>query len=768
MQLTLTFLLWLLIGYVECAFIWDTVKIGGGGYVIGVTQSKNGTIYIRTDVGGIYRFNHQSSSWKPLLDFLSINKQNLFGTDGFVTSPYHNDVIYTASGMYEFDTPSYILKSIDTGNSFKQTNGTFIDKNGNVQKIIIGGNEDLRWSRSRLCIHPDPNKNKIAGNETIYFGTRLQSLLYTQNGGDTWKVVESFPFKNSTTLYGYSGYHLGIIFVNINPFNYNIYVSLYNYGIYYSNDNGDTWNIIKSDFNLTICLNSRFNTKYNDNRVYFACESGVFVYNETSKIVSNITPLNNEQYCGMDISTNGKIIVTNTFSINPNKFFYSQIPMDGTTNYKWQNISTQNRHASLPWTLEFASHSTALICHNIYDDCRRIAYGDFFQTWFNDDIYNDSSLWYTKEDGHEEVFVFILATPPMGAPVFSGLSDTGGFRHSDVTQYPDTLIDDGKFSQSFMGMDFCETNPNVIVAVAGGEGYKDMNHTGIYSLDNGITWTEFESAPPGVTWTDPVRGFEIYYSGKIYINPQNCSQVIWIPLNNVPYVSYNMGQTWTKSKGAPVNTSGTIQAWKGNGEWNFAYPMYIMNDRKNGNYLYMYHYESNTFYITKNGGMNWVTTNVKLVGVKNSDGNDDGNGLYGKQWAFQGGYLSTDFAKEGRLCICFGFNGLYCSTNYGYDFNKIDGIYIARMVTFGRSKNSMNESNMYLFGLTDNDKNNGINDEGLYIIEDISNKNSFIRMTNSSYQLGDHSFIMMGDRQTYGRVYVGSQGRGIYYSTFVN
>ena len=123
---------------------------------------------------------------------------------------------------------------------------------------------------------------------------------------------------------------------------------------------------------------------------------------------------------------------------------------------------------------------------------------------------------------------------------------------------------------------------------------------------------------------------------------------------------------------------------------------------------------------------------------------------------------------EGRVCLCFGFNGLYCSTDYGYTFDGVDGVYIARMVTFGKAKDSMNQSVMYLFGLSDGDKNNGINDEGLYIINNITDKSSFVRMTNSSYQLGDHSFVMMGDRQSYGRVYVGSQGRGIYYSTFTD
>ena len=62
-------------------FIWNTVKIGGGGYVIGLQQGYDGTIYSRTDVGGMYRYNETNKYWMQLMDWLSIENKNLFGTD---------------------------------------------------------------------------------------------------------------------------------------------------------------------------------------------------------------------------------------------------------------------------------------------------------------------------------------------------------------------------------------------------------------------------------------------------------------------------------------------------------------------------------------------------------------------------------------------------------------------------------------------------------------------------------------------------------------
>ena len=39
---------------------------------------------------------------------------------------------------------------------------------------------------------------------------------------------------------------------------------------------------------------------------------------------------------------------------------------------------------------------------------------------------------------------------------------------------------------------------------------------------------------------------------------------------------------------------------------------------------------------------------------------------------------------------------------------------------------------------------------------------------NSSYLLGDGPNQMTADRQTFGIVYIGSNGRGIYYSTYIS
>ena len=94
----------------------------------------------------------------------------------------------------------------------------------------------------------------------------------------------------------------------------------------------------------------------------------------------------------------------------------------------------------------------------------------------------------------------------------------------------------------------------------------------------------------------------------------------------------------------------------------------------------------------------------------------------------------------------------------------ISGVYSCRSITFGRSQSSTKQSIMYTYGLSSNDQKNGEKYEGVYYYDN----NKFYRMNNDTYTCGDDARIIMGDRQTFGRVYIGSGGRGIYYSTLMN
>ena len=68
---------------------WNSVAMGGGGFVSGVIPSKSerGVIYMRTDVGGAYRWDAQGERWIPLQDWLPEERSGLMGVESIAIDP---------------------------------------------------------------------------------------------------------------------------------------------------------------------------------------------------------------------------------------------------------------------------------------------------------------------------------------------------------------------------------------------------------------------------------------------------------------------------------------------------------------------------------------------------------------------------------------------------------------------------------------------------------------------------------------------------------
>ena len=61
-----------LYGQADLGYSWDSVKIGGGGYISGMKVHPNNpdVIYLRTDVGGAYRWNAAEQEMEQIVTCL--------------------------------------------------------------------------------------------------------------------------------------------------------------------------------------------------------------------------------------------------------------------------------------------------------------------------------------------------------------------------------------------------------------------------------------------------------------------------------------------------------------------------------------------------------------------------------------------------------------------------------------------------------------------------------------------------------------------------
>jgi len=207
---------------------WKNVKIVAGGFITGIIPHPTipHVLYVRTDIGGAYRYDPLFKKFTPLNDIFNQNDWNLTGTESIAVDPVEPWRLYLAKGTY---TQSWagngaILRSTNFGLSFQRTD----------LPIKLGANEAGRYSGERLAV--DPQHHNV-----LYLGTRNNGLWKSTDFGANWSQVSTFPVTGPT-----SG--VGVIFVlfqptSTKPKQETIYVGVSdpNTGLYSSTDGGTTW-----------------------------------------------------------------------------------------------------------------------------------------------------------------------------------------------------------------------------------------------------------------------------------------------------------------------------------------------------------------------------------------------------------------------------------------------------------------------------------------------------------------------------------------------
>lgn len=139
------------------------IPIGGGGYVTGIEydRSSDQLLYIRTDIGGLYRFDRKSGHWISLIDF--VNENDLAETYPAAVCS-EKGVLYSVCGSDNGDAKLCISR--DRGESFE------------YRKIParVHGNFSGRGTGSRLTVK----------NGVIYFASSYDGILKSADYGKSW------------------------------------------------------------------------------------------------------------------------------------------------------------------------------------------------------------------------------------------------------------------------------------------------------------------------------------------------------------------------------------------------------------------------------------------------------------------------------------------------------------------------------------------------------------------------------------------------------
>ncbi|GAB4004850.1 hypothetical protein GCM10029992_51030 [Glycomyces albus] len=141
-------------------YTWRNAVVNGGGFVPGIVfnETEPNLVYARTDIGGCYRWQEDSRTWKPLLDWVGRDNWGYSGVVSLATDPVEPNRVYAAVGTYTTDwdpNNGAVLYSDDYGETWGVAELPFKQ----------GGNMPGRGMGERLAVNP-------TDNAVLYLGTR--------------------------------------------------------------------------------------------------------------------------------------------------------------------------------------------------------------------------------------------------------------------------------------------------------------------------------------------------------------------------------------------------------------------------------------------------------------------------------------------------------------------------------------------------------------------------------------------------------------------
>ncbi len=448
-----------------------------------------------------------------------------------------------------------------------------------------------------------------------------------------------------------------------------------------------------------------------DGTFFVAAREGVFRFD--SGKWTDVTPFQTKEYGAISADPrNPEIVVVSEMKPARNQPLY--LTRDGGRSWKIlaQAVGTVRAKPDVAWWRSdyFAAATAAIAVDPAVPG--RLWLTDWGGVWLTDDYLADVVSFRTLERGHEELVVFTLATPPKGAALLSGVTDVNGFRHESLDAFPRKQFRYSTIWYTF-GLDYHETDPEKLVRVGTRGEHGDNAQGGVaLSTDNGRTWR-----PIGWPFGQPMK---VAYSAT---DPR---LFVVLPRNDGPRRTTDAGVTWEAGQGvvAPAITD----------YWHSEHP--LAADRVRGRTFYLY--SQGTFYRSDDGGLTW-RARAMLPSTRRV-------------------HIEAEPGRGGTVWVSLDGDGLFVSADGGDHFTRLETVKRSMLFGIGRPAPGNARATLFVYGEVSGE-------DGLRILRSDDAGATWVDITDPGVPLGDDPLVVRGDRQRYGRVYVGTGGRGIYVGT---
>lgn len=728
----------------QCNYTWKNVQIVGGGFVDGIIfhPTEKNLRYARTDMGGAYRWEEQEQQWKPLMDWVSYDDNNLMGVESIALDQKNPDLLYLACGTYtNSKSPNgEILISYDRGNTFKRVKVPF----------KMGGNENGRGNGERMAVDP-------ANGNIIYLGTRHNGLWKSEDAGLHWNQVNTFPIiheempttlsEKEKNIWHWALQGSGIVWVVFDPASanakgcetlYAAYSLIDQANLFRSTDGGKTWNAVPgqpTQYRPThgvLATNGMLYISYGDIPGPIVMnDGGVWKYDTKQDTWTNITPNKPEPekdkrfgYAAVAVdASDPDVLLTSVFHRSA-RFGGDDIYRSTDGGQSWRAVfanGTEFDYSKAP----YVQHTPIHWLFDVEIDPSNADHAIFTTGFGGFETYNLTNVdkgietnWSVYTTGIEETVPLTLCSPPVGAQLISGIGDYAGFVHWDIDQ----SLDEQYFTNpSFGNCDWvtcAALKPELIVRVGIASRHQPGSNIG-YSFDFGKIWQPAKMPTPESQ------------HGTIAVSANGATWV-WTPENQQPFSTYDKGETWTLINELPTN----IQ---------------VVSDMVNPGLFYAIDLKSGLFYHSTDSAKTFTAQALNLdkgLVPKLSNRGD----IRGGQDRI---YATPGYENDKWIAA---FDGLYHSAANNSTFTLFSNVTEIHGFGFGKEAPGNNYPTLYLIG--------SINQiRGIYRSDDKAQ--NWVRINDNQHQWG-LLLTITGDPKKYGRVYIGSHGRGIIYGDISN
>ncbi|PSC03925.1 hypothetical protein SLNSH_16485 [Alsobacter soli] len=707
---------------------WKPVAIGGGGFITGYASDPAGrTRVVRTDVYGAYLWDADQDRWVQLVTAATMPEENR-RQNGVAEGVYEVAVAPSDPNRILMVAKGHVYRSNDRGKSFVR------ETSGEGFPLAVDPNSAFRLYGPSLAVSP-------SSPDLVLLGTPKNGLLRSDDGGVTWTQV-----KGLATAPGPAGMPILTWFEPARAGAAALaWAMLPGQGMVVSKDGGRSFApLVGADKPQPKTLK---NGQFGPDGAFWAVDQ------ETQSVwrfaAGAWTDLS--QRPGM---SRGRFA---TVAVNPRGgevYVFDEggkalRSADGGASWRAVAHASQAGPKDPPW-LRVTNQSYFATGRVLFDPAQpnRLINAAGTGVYVADAEPNASRLtWVSQTRGIEELVANDVVQAPGQAPVFAAW-DFGAHVKENLDAFSTRYGPKERVLIAAQQLAWSTSNPAFLATNASDTRMNCCWQDGDavlagYSLDFGKTWRKFPTlpTPPGTKPDDPWR----MSFGSIAVSANDTSNLVWEPsFNRAPFYTKDRGATW-----AQVVLPGGKPPFTGSHSQYYFPRKTVTADRVLPGVFYYYH-----------SGMG---ENAALRGLwRTQDGGASWSRVFDREIAPDSQYsakLRAAPGKAGRLFFTSGTSEgadlrLRRSDDGGASWTALDGVEQVDDIGFGKPAPGSDEPAIYISGRV----------RGRYGIWR-STDNAASWRSVAGFPLGtlDQVTVIEGDKDVFGRVYVGYKGSGWLY-----